>query len=89
LLSCLRRAIVRRKTVWIALSLFAVTCSAILSGAQSLPFSTSPVSVSVYDRSRVDALQWFAAPPQSETYSYFNPYWHQLAPNFWVALLRP
>jgi hypothetical protein len=32
--------------------------------------SKSPVSISVYDRTRVENWQWFAAPPQSETYSY-------------------
>ncbi|MHB1699464.1 MAG: alginate export family protein, partial [Acidobacteriaceae bacterium] len=42
----------------------------ILAGAQSVPSRTSPVSVSVYDRTRVDAWQWFAAPPQSGTYGY-------------------
>lgn len=36
-----------------------------LCRAQSLP-----VSVSVYDRTRIDNWQWFAAPPASETYSY-------------------
>jgi hypothetical protein len=29
-----------------------------------------PVRVSVYDRTRVDAWQWFAAPPEQETYGY-------------------
>jgi hypothetical protein len=29
-----------------------------------------PTSISIYDRSRVDSWQWFAAPPQSERYSY-------------------
>lgn len=29
-----------------------------------------PFSVSVYDRTRVDAWQWFAAPPETETYGY-------------------
>ncbi len=38
--------------------------------AQAAPSSESPISVSVYDRTRVDPWQWFAAPPQSETYSY-------------------
>jgi hypothetical protein len=32
--------------------------------------SKSPVSISVYDRTRVESWQWFAAPPQSETYGY-------------------
>jgi len=38
--------------------------------AQSAPTGDSPVSISVYDRTRVDAWQWFAAPPQSNTYGY-------------------
>lgn len=38
--------------------------------AQPAPSSNSPVGISVYDRTRVDAWQWFAAPPQSEAYSY-------------------
>ncbi len=29
-----------------------------------------PVSFSIYDRTRVDSWQWFAAPPESETYGY-------------------
>jgi Alginate export len=31
---------------------------------------TSALSVSVYDRTRVDAWQWFAAPPEANTYGY-------------------
>ncbi len=31
---------------------------------------SSPVSVSVYERARINTWQWFAAPPESETYSY-------------------
>ena len=34
--------------------------------------STSPVSISIYDRTRSENWQWFAAPPQSETYSYLH-----------------
>ena len=30
----------------------------------------SPVSVTVYDRTRVDSWQWFAAPPYANTYGY-------------------
>lgn len=29
-----------------------------------------PVSISIYDRTRVDAWQWFAAPPEQESYGY-------------------
>lgn len=36
---------------------------------QSAP-GNLPVSISIYDPTRVDAWQWFAAPPQSETYGY-------------------
>jgi Alginate export len=36
------------------------------------PQSTSPVSISIYDRTRSENWQWFAAPPQSETYSYLG-----------------
>lgn len=32
--------------------------------------SKHPISISIYDRTRVDAWQWFAAPPKTETYGY-------------------
>jgi Alginate export len=32
--------------------------------------SGSPISVTVYDRTRVDSWQWFAAPPYANTYGY-------------------
>jgi hypothetical protein len=41
-----------------------------LSQAQSDSSGASPVSVSVYDRTRVDSWQWFAAPPNANTYGY-------------------
>ena len=41
-----------------------------LCRAQSTASSGLPVSVSIYDRTRVDTWQWFAAPPKSETYAY-------------------
>ncbi len=34
------------------------------------PSGSLPFSMSVYDRTRVDASQWFAAPPATETYGY-------------------
>ncbi|HEY0796711.1 MAG TPA: alginate export family protein [Acidisarcina sp.] len=34
------------------------------------PSSTSPVGITIYDRTRIDNWQWFEAPPASETYSY-------------------
>ncbi len=38
--------------------------------AQAASTGNSPVGISVYDRTRLDTWQWFAAPPQSETYAY-------------------
>jgi Alginate export len=46
-----------------------VTASA-LCRAQVASSGNLPVSISVYDRSRIDSWQWFAAPPASDTYSY-------------------
>lgn len=43
--------------------------SAAIQNQASVPAS-SRVAVSIYERSRVENWQWFAAPPQSETYSY-------------------
>ena len=37
---------------------------------QAQSSSGSPVSVTVYDRTRVDSWQWFAAPPYANTYGY-------------------
>ncbi len=54
-------------------SLFAAIlaiASAGLAHAQSTSSRGLPVSTSIYDRTRVVTSQWFAAPPQSETYSY-------------------
>lgn len=41
-----------------------------LSSAQSASSGKSPVSVSVFDRTRVEAWQWFAAPPTTSSYGY-------------------
>lgn len=38
--------------------------------AQAPAKSTSPIAVFINHRTRIDAWQWFAAPPQSETYGY-------------------
>jgi hypothetical protein len=38
--------------------------------AQASPAIKSPVSVSIYDRTRIDSWQWFAAPPYNNTYGY-------------------
>ena len=37
---------------------------------QAQSSSGSPISVAVYDRTRVDSWQWFAAPPYANTYGY-------------------
>jgi hypothetical protein len=63
------RVILRLK-VLIVCSFLSVASAGVLSGAQSAPSRPLPVSISVYDRTRVDAWQWFAAPPQSNTYGY-------------------
>jgi hypothetical protein len=56
----------------LAAALFSAT--ALSACAQSAPqpanTSHSPVSFNVYERARADVWQWFAAPPESETYSY-------------------
>jgi hypothetical protein len=46
---------------------FLFLAAAALCPAQT---SGSPVSVSIYDRTRVDTWQWFAAPPEANTYGY-------------------
>jgi hypothetical protein len=53
-----------------ALTLFQLTVISAYCHAQSAPSGHLPVSISVYQRTRIDNWQWFAAPPQSETYSY-------------------
>ena len=40
------------------------------ANGQSPSTPSSPVSVNVYERARADVWQWFAAPPESETYPY-------------------
>jgi len=37
---------------------------------QSTTPGNLPIAISVYERTRIDSWQWFASPPQSETYSY-------------------
>jgi hypothetical protein len=58
------------KSALFVFSLLATALPGFLSVAQPAPSTPFPVSVTVYDRTRVDAWQWFAAPPQSETYGY-------------------
>jgi hypothetical protein len=40
--------------------------------AAAAPPSHSPVSITVYDRTRVDATQWFSAVPNAEVYGYLE-----------------
>lgn len=58
------------KSVLPAVLLLAIASPPVISVAQAGPSRPLPVSVSVYDRTRVNAWQWFAAPPQTETYGY-------------------
>jgi hypothetical protein len=44
-------------------------CQAVAKNSPPVPAST-PVSISVYDRTRLQNWQWFEAPPQAGTYSY-------------------
>src|SRR5690349_20175135 len=51
-------------------SAFAVSQTPSASAPKPSPSGTLPFSISVYDRTRVNASQWFAAPPEAETYGY-------------------
>jgi hypothetical protein len=51
-------------------SAFALSQTPAAPAPKSPPSGRLPFSISVYDRTRVDASQWFAAPPQDETYGY-------------------
>lgn len=55
-----------------ALTLSYMTAFSAHSRAQSAASGSLPVRISVYERARSNTWQWFAAPPQSETYSYFD-----------------
>ena len=60
-----------RTALWLgSLWLGSVICVA--QKAAPRPASTSPVSVTIYDRTRVDAVQWFTATPTAETYGYLE-----------------
>src|SRR5215469_13991113 len=56
--------------VFLCCFLVAVAVGGAHSNSQPSPSRPFPVSISAYYRTRVDAWQWFAAPPQSETYAY-------------------
>jgi len=47
-----------------------VDAASAAADSQPAPETGSPVSVSIYDRTRMDAWQWFAAPPYENTYAY-------------------
>ena len=58
----------RNRAILLALFVSLVTIGhAQSSNSQS---GNSPVSITVNDRTRVDAWNWFAAPPKNETYGY-------------------
>jgi hypothetical protein len=59
-----------RKHLGTAISLLLLMAASKFCAAQQASSSGSPVSISVYDRTRVDAWQWFAAPPYANTYGY-------------------
>lgn len=50
--------------------LFTLLAGAILCSAQSDSSAGPPLTISIYDRTRVDAWDWFAAPPDDNTYGY-------------------
>lgn len=55
------------------LALPALCCAqAASSSSQTAPSSGLPVSISIYDRTRLDVIQWFAATPNPLTYSYLE-----------------
>ena len=51
-------------------SIFAVSQTPSAPAPKPTSSGTLPFSISVYDRTRVNASQWFAAPPEAETYGY-------------------
>lgn len=55
----------------LATVLFLTIAATVPSIAQSPPASnTLPVAISIYDRTRVDTSQWYAATPEPSTYGY-------------------
>ncbi len=57
----------------LATSLFLTLATAGLAVAQSPPTTgTLPVAVSIYDRTRVDSSQWYAATPEPSVYGYVD-----------------
>lgn len=60
----------RKHYIAIIFTLLGIASFSTLCCAQTSSSGSLPVSVSIYDRSRINSWQWFAAPPESETYSY-------------------
>ncbi|MHB1699210.1 MAG: alginate export family protein [Acidobacteriaceae bacterium] len=62
----------KHRVAALVVALLMIVASSTLGSAQSktAPSHGLPVSISVYDRSRVDATQWYAATPTAETYGY-------------------
>lgn len=65
-------ACVHRASSFLACLTLAVvmTLAAPTGSAQSMSSGKDPISVFVYDRTRMDAWQWFAAPPYENSYAY-------------------
>lgn len=57
-----------KNPIWLLIVL--LSASTLLCSAQSSPSVHSPISISIYDRTRVDSWQWFAAQPYDNTYGY-------------------
>jgi hypothetical protein len=66
------KAIILPLLMLYAMQLRAQSASTPRQPATEASGSSLPVSVSVYSRSRVENWQWFSAPPQSDTYSFFS-----------------
>jgi hypothetical protein len=62
--------VLNRRRIYKSIVVAFVGSVAALCQAQAPAVSGSPVSVSVFDRTRVNAWQWFAAPPEANTYGY-------------------
>lgn len=59
-----------RRFALICFLVFSFSVVVRLCYAQSAPSINSPISISIYDRTRIDSWQWFAEPPYPNTYGY-------------------
>lgn len=66
----LRWTLLKRPLLLFVATLFSISCMA-QTGQAASP-AKSPVSVTVYDRTRVDTFEWFTATPNPETYGYLE-----------------